>query len=376
MLGASPQFRPRRRAHSRIARLVLRCLVSSVASSDLPLDALAHALQSGALPGVSGDALFLRARPGVALRALQGLTLRCEQSFRPAFDALHREGYDVELQRDANVQSPLVLALPPRQKEETRTLLARMVAHCAPGGRIVASVANDEGARSVEKDLAQLTGLGGSITKHHCRVFWSPPLEGQHDVELAAQWTQLDCARPILGGRFKSRPGVFAWDRADAASQLLVEALPTTLRGTAADLGAGWGFLSDALLARCAGITSLDLYEAEARALDLARENLAAHAGRVALAFHWQDVVGGLGKRFDVIVSNPPFHALSRGERPDIGRRFIETAAASLNRNGQLWLVANKHLPYEAALASRFNDVRAVAEGGGFKVIAATGARA
>jgi 16S rRNA (guanine1207-N2)-methyltransferase len=240
----------------------------------------------------------------------------------------------------------------------------------------VASVANDEGARSVEKDLAQLTGLGGSITKHHCRVFWSPPLEGQHNVELAAQWAQLDRARPILGGRFKSRPGVFAWDRVDAASQLLVQALPTTLRGTAADLGAGWGFLSDALLTRCAGITALDLYEAESRALELARENMAAHAPRVALNFHWLDVVGGLGKRFDVIVSNPPFHALSRGDRPDIGRRFIETAAASLNRNGQLWLVANKHLPYEAALTSRFADVRAVAEGGGFKVIAATGARA
>ncbi|WDS34649.1 class I SAM-dependent methyltransferase [Pseudoxanthomonas sp.] len=347
-----------------------------MAISDLPLEALVHALHSGAIPGVAGDALFLRARPGVALRTVQGLKLRCEQSFRPAFDALHREGYDVELQRDAGAQSPLVLGLPPRQKEETRALLARMVASCAPGGRIVASVANDEGARSVEKDLAQLTGLGGSITKHHCRVFWSPALTGQHNVELATQWTQLDRARPILGGKFKSRPGVFAWDRVDAASQLLVEALPTTLRGSAADLGAGWGFLSDALLQRCAGITALDLFEAESRALELARENMAPHAARVALDFHWHDVVGGLPKKFDVIVSNPPFHALGRGDRPDIGRRFIETAASALNRNGQLWLVANKHLPYEAALTSRFADVRAVAEGGGFKVIAATGARA
>ncbi len=347
-----------------------------MSKSDPALDALVHAFEQSSQFNADQDALFLRARPGVALRGLQGLTLRCEQSFRPAFDALVREGYDVELQRDAGVQSPLVLALPPRQKEEARALLARMVASCAPGGRIVASVANDEGARSVEKDLAQLTGLGGSITKHHCRVFWSPPLEGQHNAELAAQWAQLDRARPILGGRFKSRPGVFAWDRVDAASQLLVEALPTTLRGTAADLGAGWGFLSDALLTRCAGVTALDLYEAESRALELARENMAAHAARVALDFHWQDVVGGLGKRFDVIVSNPPFHALSRGERPDIGRRFIETAAASLNRNGQLWLVANKHLPYEAALISRFAVMRAVAQAGDLTVIFATNAYA
>lgn len=348
----------------------------SVVSSDLPLDALAHALQSGALADASGDALFLRARAGLALRALQKMTLRCEQSFRPDFDALDREGYGAEPQLALAAQSPLVLALPPRQKEEARALLARMVAHCAPGGRIVASVANDEGARSVEKDLARLTGLGGSIAKHHCRVFWSPPLDGSHDAALLEQWRQLDGVRPILGGRFQSRPGVFAWDRIDPASQLLADALPANLRGSAADLGSGWGFLADALLTRCAGIASLDLFEAEQRALALAERNLAPHAARVALGFHWHDVAAGLPKKYDVIVSNPPFHALARGERPDIGRRFIEVAASSLNRNGQLWLVANRHLPYEAVLEARFEQVRVAAESAGFKVIAATGARA
>jgi len=102
-----------------------------------------HALRSGPLPVPTATAMpcsCVRAR--AALRTLQGLRLRCEQSFRPAFDALHRQGYEVQLQCDATAQSPLVLALPPRQKEETRALLARMVAHSAPGGRTVASVAN------------------------------------------------------------------------------------------------------------------------------------------------------------------------------------------------------------------------------------------
>lgn len=343
---------------------------------DPALDALTYAFSSGSLSVSPVSVLFLRARQELGARGVGLPKFTGEQSFRPAFDALRRAGLNAEAQLDAGDIAPLVLLLPPRQKDEARALLAQAVSRCAPGGRVVASVANDEGAKSIEKDLARLTGLGGSLTKFHCRVFWSPPLDGSHDAALLAEWQQLDRVRPILGGRFQSRPGVFAWDRIDPASQLLVDALPANLRGSAADLGAGWGFLADALLARCAGITSLDLYEAEKRALDLAEVNLAPHAARVPLGFHWHDVATGLPRKYDVIVSNPPFHALGRGERPDIGRRFIEVAAASLNRHGQLWLVANRHLPYEAVLEARFEQVRVAAEGAGFKVIAATGARA
>ena len=43
----------------------------------------------------------------------------------------------------------------------------------------------------------------------------------------------------------------------------------------------------------------------------------------------------------------------------------------ALKPGGRLWLVANRHLPYEQVLNASFGDVRAVAERDGFKVIAA-----
>jgi 16S rRNA (guanine1207-N2)-methyltransferase len=340
------------------------------------MQALAHALERGGLPPVQGMTLLLRARPGAALRVLDGQALQCQQSFRPAFEALDRLRLQtVERVEELTQGAARVIALPPRQKEESRALLATMLALAAPGGQLVCSVANDEGARSVEKDLMQLVGLGGSLTKHHCRVFWSAPLTGQHDAGLAERWRALDAPRAILGGRYRSRPGVFAWDRVDAASALLAEALPASLSGDAADLGAGWGYLADQLRQRCAGIGSIDLFEAEGRALAMARENLASD-GQVKFGFHWHDVTRGLPGRYDVIVSNPPFHGLGRGERPDIGRRFIDVAADALRPHGQFWMVANRHLPYEEMLSLRFAQVQAKAEGGGFKVIAASGPRA
>ncbi|MET0289623.1 MAG: methyltransferase [Pseudoxanthomonas sp.] len=344
--------------------------------TDLPMQALAYALERGGLEPAQGMTLLLRARPGAALRTLGGVALQCQQSFRPAFEALHKERLQtVEQVEELTRGAARVIALPPRQREESRALLAAMLTLAAPGAQLVCSVANDEGARSVEKDLTQLAGLGGSLTKHHCRVFWSAPVDGQHDAALAERWRALDAPRAILGGQYRSRPGVFAWDRVDAASALLAEALPTSLSGDAADLGAGWGYLADQLRQRCAGIGSIDLYEAEGRALAMARENLTA-TDTLKLGFHWHDVTKGLPGRYDVIVSNPPFHGLGRGERPDIGRRFIDVAADALRPRGQFWMVANRHLPYEDVLATRFGQVQAVAEGGGFKVIAASGPRA
>ncbi|QNP41664.1 class I SAM-dependent methyltransferase [Lysobacter solisilvae (ex Woo and Kim 2020)] len=319
----------------------------------------------------AGGALFLRARDGWPLhqRAWPGLV--CEQSFRPEADALQRSGLPL-VEADADTRHPLVLLLPPRQREEARALYARAIARTAPDGRVLACLRNDEGAKSGEADLARLAGPVASLTKNKCRAFWTAPLHGAADPALFAEWRQLDAPRAIAGGRFTSRPGVFAWDRIDAASALLAAHLPPDLHGEAADLGAGYGYLAHELLARCPRITALDLYEAERRALDLARMNLAAQGARVDLAYHWHDVTTGLGKRFDVIVSNPPFHAQGRADRPDIGRRFIAVAAEALRPGGRLWLVANRHLPYEAELARQFAQVRVVVQAEGFKVFEAT----
>lgn len=340
-------------------------------SEDSALETLLLPLAAGRLPSPDDGALFLRARDGRPMHEHRLPGLVCEQSFKPDADALRRSGFAVSAEvRDEHKYS-LVLMLPPRQRDEARALMARAIAATKPGGCVIASVSNNEGAKSSEADLALLAGPVETMTKNKCRVFWTAPLNGPADPALAAQWRELDHVRPIAEGRFVSRPGVFAWDRIDVASQLLVEHLPPTLAGRAADLGAGFGYLSAELLQRCPGITAMDLYEAEGRALDLARRNLSAFEARVPVGYHWHDVTAGLPQSYDVIVTNPPFHTHSSGGRPDIGRRFIAVAAESLNPGGRLWMVANRQLPYETMLGDAFGTARVIVQKHGFKIVEA-----
>ena len=322
----------------------------------------------------SARVLFLGARDGFGLREMAQSGWVCQQSFKPFADALQRSGLQV-LEPDADDRFELVLLLPPRQRDPARALFAQAVRHLAPGGTIVASMTNNQGARTGQADLQRLIGPVCSVSKYKCRVFWGYPDDTATDAALLREWSALDAPRRVADGRYLSRPGLFAWDRIDPASALLAAHLPVTLSGRVADLGAGYGYLSAQVLERCSAVTAIDLFEAERRALDIAKINLddvQARFGRpVAIDVIWHDVAMGLPRNdYDVIVSNPPFHQ-GRADLPQLGQAFIKAAADALRSSGSLWLVANRHLPYEATLVAHFGEVRKVAEQDGFKVIEA-----
>ena len=221
--------------------------------------------------------------------------------------------------------------LPPRQRDEARALLARAMRSTQPGGRILACISNNEGARS-----------GRSGSRAHRRPGHDADEEQVSRVlERAARraarrrargtngcsWTPCDRSATVASS---AGPACSRGTGSTSPLQLLAAHLPPDLAGRAADLGAGFGYLSVELLERCAGIAALDVYEAERRALDLARRNLAAFESRATIRYCWHDVTAGLTDRYDAIVCNPPFHTHARADRPDVGRRFIAAAAAGV----------------------------------------------
>ncbi len=312
---------------------------------------------------------FLGARPHADLKPVAG-RLQCEQSFKPLADALEQEGFHAmpELQG----RFPLVLVLPGRQKEQVLADIAKAAALAEDGGRVVVSMPNDLGAKRFEEHLASAAGSIGSFSKNKCRVFWAVKNAGWNEQTLA-QWREAAEMKRMMGGRFWSRPGLFSWDRIDPGSQLLAERLPAEIGGAVADLGAGWGFLSDFLLRHRPEITALDCYEADRQAHECLRRNLGLVPVKLRPQIKWHDVTQGLGRAsYDWIVMNPPFHETRQAD-PALGLRFIVSAAQALRPHGQLWLVANKHLPYENLMRESFVNSATIAEAGGFKVMMGAG---
>jgi 16S rRNA (guanine1207-N2)-methyltransferase len=340
------------------------------AARDAALETLLLPFAEGVVdwPAEPARVLFLHARADAALPAsARGWT--CEQGFRPHADALLAHGLQV-VPEVAQGQFDRVLALPPRQRDEARGVLAHAASRVAEGGVIVVAQRNDEGARTMQDDLARLVGPVQALSKHHCRVAWALVDCARIDRALLAQWLAADAPRTVEATGLTSRPGVFSWDRIDPGSALLAAALPADLAGRVADFGAGIGVLSLALLHTCPDLASLDLYEADARALALARANIEDGDPDIPVEYHWHDVATGVPARFDAIVCNPPFHA-GRDADPGLGQAFLRAAAEALVDGGRLWLVANRHLPYEATLGAGFGEVRCVREAEGYKVIEA-----
>jgi len=171
----------------------------------------------------------------------------------------------------------------------------------------------------------------------------------------------------VLGDGSVTLPGIFSADGPDPGSELLAASLPEKLSGFGADLGAGWGYLARAVLTR-PGIRQLDLIEAEHMALDCARRNVSDPRA----TFVWADATRYQpAQRYDFILSNPPFHT-GRAADPSLGAAFIRAAARMLTPSGTFWMVANRHLPYEATLRDAFREVEEVAGTGAFKIFRAS----
>ncbi|WP_395719568.1 class I SAM-dependent methyltransferase [Prosthecobacter sp.] len=334
------------------------------------LDALIYALDVNPEIGAEGRVLFLRAREHPALDHFTG-RLTCQQSWKPHADELEAAGRRVE--REVNGKYDLVMLLPDPQRDLMVADLARGHDHLAPGGILLVSQHNDAGGKRCQQHLVEAAGEVQAMSKHHSRVFWAIKDETKPwKAELLEQWRQGAAMRRVLDGKFWSRPGLFSWNRIDEGSALLVKHLPATLKGNVADLGCGWGYLSDHLLRNCHDIDTLDIYDADSDCFECIRRNLGVIPTRIKAKPHWQDVTAGIGStRFDVIVMNPPFH---EGKHADalIGLKFIATAAQALRTNGELWLVANRQLPYENLLNETFAHVEKIDENGAFKVIHAT----
>lgn len=287
--------------------------------------------------------------------------LHAIQGFRPDHDALAARGIATSARAEGPYAAAVVFV--PRAKAEARALVAEAMASVVPGGPVWIDGLKTDGINSLLKELRARVPVSEPLAKAHGKIFRLTA-----DPEALADWAGRE-QTPAEG--FVTLPGTFSADAVDRGSALLAACLPETLPARVADLGAGWGWLSAQILAH-PGVAQLHLVEADHSALECARANIADPRA----VFHWADARNfQLREPVNGVIMNPPFHE-GRAADPGLGAAFIKAAAGLLTGAGRLWMVANRHLPYEAELARHFADVTEIGGDNRFKILTATGAGA
>ncbi|SQI36615.1 Ribosomal RNA small subunit methyltransferase C [Leminorella richardii] len=254
----------------------------------------------------------------------------------------------------------------PKSKQEARFQLDALLSLLPVGCELFIVGENRSGVRSAETLLADYGAIAKIDSARRCGLYHCR-LERQATFSLEEWWSEYHLDDLIV----KTLPGVFSQDGLDVGSRLLLSALQN-VGGMVLDVGCGAGVLAAAMAKSAPGL-KLTLSDVNAAALEAARATLAANGlhGEVLASDVFSDIQG----RFNLIVSNPPFHD-GLQTNLNAAEALIRGAVKHLHPGGRLCIVANAFLPYPNLLDAAFGSHEVLAQTGKFKVYQAILGRA
>jgi 16S rRNA (guanine1207-N2)-methyltransferase len=220
-------------------------------------------------------------------------------------------------------------------------------------GRLYVAGAKDRGILTVAKRMQELFGNVETLTIS----------KGQR---VLCSTKRTDFALEDLP---VSSLRIFADNKLDAGTSMLLDVLEIQKNDSALDIGCGAGFIG-MHIARQAVQGHVTMLDASLAAVDASRmavekehlKNVQVMASDAAQAV--------LEQHFDLIATNPPFHQ-GGIQTLAIAERFIRESAQILQPAGRFYLVANRFLKYEPTLHACFSSVQEIAGDTRYKVLCA-----
>jgi 16S rRNA (guanine1207-N2)-methyltransferase len=228
-----------------------------------------------------------------------------------------------------------------------------------PGGSLYVVGAKDRGVLSIAKRMQAYFGNIETLAigKGQRVVRSLKEARQQHDAMLP------DDTSPLV-------PAGFASGKLDEGTQLLLEALEVHTTDAALDIGCGSGFIG-IHIARLARKGSVTMVDASLAAVDAAQQSVEQSGLQNIVVLPSNGAQAVLAQRFDLVVTNPPFH-LGGIQTTQLAERFIREAAQVLRLRGRFYLVANRFLKYEPAMRACFKLVEEVSGNTRYKVLRAS----
>lgn len=284
------------------------------------------------------------------------------QQLRATSDWAAAFGYDDSSLLPGTADTIVVFLPKARSELSVRLDLALWLA--SEGARLILVGEKKEGIAGAVK---QLKALMPEATKadsaRHCQVWQvdNPSPLPVFDLSRWMQWHRVECAG--VGFKVAGLPGIFSDGELDGGTAMLLETLAESPleEGPVLDFACGAGVIGTWLQlyqqVRGQGVMPVDGVDVQAQAVTCARATYRG-AGVDGL-IHASDGLSSIEGRYQTIVTNPPFHT---GIRTDTSmtEQFLKTVAGHLEPGGELRLVANSFLPYEALIRRHVGPVRSL----------------
>jgi len=265
-----------------------------------------------------------------------------------------------------------------KEKRVVEHVLQRLWALLPVGGELLCCGYKNEGIKTFEKRAQQAWQCEPALVRGdlHLHFYHFVKRDNHAGLLNEADYHALLPIGALNDQVLLSKPGIFAWDRFDVGSSILLEHLRDFLQDSAnarldttdksaLDLGCGYGLLALALLqAGCRRVVATDNNAAAVRACTV---NLEQHAGSSEVAVVAGDCGEGIEERFDLVLCNPPFHQGFDVER-DLTDRFLLATRRLLQPKGRALFVVNSFIPLEVKAKEHFAQVDTLADNHRFKL--------
>jgi 16S rRNA (guanine1207-N2)-methyltransferase len=288
---------------------------------------------------------------------------------------------DIELPQVENQSYDAVIIQIPKGRKLSRRWFLQAYRALKIGGSLFIAGSNKSGIHSCIRDASEICGNVRILAyKKGCRISQlikvsehSSLPDWAHSPGIAqGTWVEF----PInLSNHFytiRSLPGVFSFDHLDAGTEMLLNVTNIPPGGKVLDLGCGYGIIGLFAATHAAGW--IDLVDNDLLAIASCKQTLTLN-GITNASIFMGDLLDPVDiNKYDLILSNPPFHA---GQAVDyqIAEAMIRQSFQALIPEGQIIIVANRFIPYDRLIKEIFGNVSCQAESRKFHVLSANKSR-
>ena len=177
---------------------------------------------------------------------------------------------------------------------------------------------------------------------------------------------------PSLGITLTNHANVFSKEKLDIGARFFIEHFDKLPKAcTIIDVGCGNGVLT-VMAAKQLPRAQFHLIDESYMAISSAQHNSQQSTNSSQCHFYISDCLSHYtGPKADLILCNPPFHQ-QHTVGDQIAWRMFKQSATQLSHEGQLWVVANRHLGYHHKLKRLFKHCRTVASNKKFVILQAS----